>query len=649
MKIILKKMRICNFMDTHDMEFDFFNQTIATARNGKGKSTLINAYMWLLFDCDADLHSNPAIRRTINGNPVNDTDVSVEGMFSIDGKTVVAKKVQKRTISEKEEIVDGQIVKVSKISDDNTYFINDVPKTFKAFKEYFDVDMKIFQMCSNINVFIGKKDKDMREYIFGKIDNISDYDIAAENENLSELVELLKDHSKEEIEAMNKASLTKIEKEIPVLKGQIMEKERDITSNSGIDVAELELEKNLIQRKIEENLEGQKALSKTAEEYSKLSNEYMMLKFKLSEMEANANAGLIEQRSELMREIDKVNNELRATDNLIAYADGIIKKNESDIKDANDEKKKCADEWFAVKGEVFNESTAICPTCHREFPEEEKKALLEKFEVSKNKRLDKIARAGKKLNGKIDEYNAVIKEFTDGLNEYQKNKTDFLEKKSRLEAELIKLPMTVDISGNEEYKVLVNQISEKEKLISECHRPESNNDRSEYTKLSAELIEIEKQIANADTSKDEERLDELKEAMLTLQQKKTDCQKIKNLLNMLDKVKNNMIIDKINSMFSLVKWKLFDFAKNGTYNNVCIPMVDNKSILTLASNKGNRILGKIDITNTIQKIEELNVPVFLDDIESLDDENLRKAVSLLDCQVICLKVGNNDTILIESL
>lgn len=596
MKIILKKMRICNFMDTHDMEFDFFNQTIATARNGKGKSTLINAYMWLLFDCDADLHSNPAIRRTINGNPVNDTDVSVEGVFSIDGKTVVAKKVQKRTISEKEEIVDGQIVKVSKISDDNTYFINDVPKTFKAFKEYFDVDMKIFQMCSNINVFIGKRDKDMREYIFEKIDNISDYDIAAENENLSELVELLKDHSKEEIEAMNKASLTKIEKEIPVLKGQIMEKERDITSNSGIDVAELELEKTLIRRKIEENLEDQKALSKTAEEYSKLSN--MMLKFKLSEMEANANAGLIEQRSELMREIDKVNNELRATDNLIAYADGIIKKNESDIKDANDEKKKCADEWFAVKGEVFNESTAICPTCHREFPEEDKKALLEKFEVSKNKRLDKIARAGRKLNGKIDEYNAVIKEFTDGLNEYQKNKADFLEKKSRLEAE---------------------------------------------------LIEIEKQIANADTSKDEERLDELKEAMLTLQQKKTDCQKIKNLLNMLDKVKNNMIIDKINSMFSLVKWKLFDFAKNGTYNNVCIPMVDNKSILTLASNKGNRILGKIDITNTIQKIEELNVPVFLDDIESLDDENLRKAVSLLDCQVICLKVGNNDTMLIESL
>ena len=121
------------------------------------------------------------------------------------------------------------------------------------------------------------------------------------------------------------------------------------------------------------------------------------------------------------------------------------------------------------------------------------------------------------------------------------------------------------------------------------------------------------------------------------------------MLKELDKEKNETLVDSINAMFGLVKWQLFDFAKNGGYKSVCVPMVDNKSILSLASNKGNRILGRVDIVNSIQKIEGLNVPVFLDDVESLDGDNIKKAVSLLDCQVIILKVTNDEKLRIESM
>ena len=120
-------------------------------------------------------------------------------------------------------------------------------------------------------------------------------------------------------------------------------------------------------------------------------------------------------------------------------------------------------------------------------------------------------------------------------------------------------------------------------------------------------------------------------------------------MSVADEEKNAILVDNINSMFGLVKWKLFDYAKNGGYKNVCIPMIDDKSILTIASNKGNRILGRVDIVNSIQKIEGLNVPIFLDDVESLDDENIKKAVSLLNCQVIILKVTNNEKLRFEEV
>ena len=70
-------------------------------------------------------------------------------------------------------------------------------------------------------------------------------------------------------------------------------------------------------------------------------------------------------------------------------------------------------------------------------------------------------------------------------------------------------------------------------------------------------------------------------------------------------------------------------------------MYDGKSILDIASNKGNRILGKIDICNSIQKYEKINVPIFLDDVENLDSNNQQKIASMIDCQLIMLAVNDN--------
>ena len=162
-----------------------------------------------------------------------------------------------------------------------------------------------------------------------------------------------------------------------------------------------------------------------------------------------------------------------------------------------------------------------------------------------------------------------------------------------------------------------------------------------------QLAECEGEIAKSDTTADEERLSELKKKKLDMEQSKTDCEKILDLLDELDKTKNELLTDQINSHFSLVQWKLFDNAKNGNYKSVCIPMVDGKSILTTMSNKGNRILGRIDICKSIQKISGINCPIWLDDTENLDTVNQSMVADMVDSQLIMLLVNDSKELNVE--
>lgn len=637
----LFEMRVTNFMNTHDGTFKFFDKTMVSARNGVGKSTLINAYMWLMFDTDAELHSNPSVRRIIDGESVNDIDVSVEGVFDIDGKIVTARKVQKRKFKKDD----------SGYSDDNTYFINDVPKTLKSFNEYFEVDMKALQICSNVNAFLLKKDKDIREYLFGKVKNITDLDIARSKDTLSELTGLLEKYTKEEIEAMNKASMKKIKDEIPIIDGQIKEKERDVTENSDIDLVELELLKNSIKEQIAENEKAQNDISLQLSEYDNMSAKIMELKFEQGELQRRANEENIQERKNIEDKISGKKFLLSRAETSVRDAERNIICVENDIKKNTKLLESVRAEYKNAQTLEFDENSLICSYCGQEYPSDKKEQIKAEFEDKKANDLQVITGKGNNINILLKEQKLKLEELEKELSEHVQSVNMLNESISSLQVELNKLPQSIDISGTEEYKAIQSEISELQaKLSGQVNLDDIKKSlKEEFTWLNSELIEVEKRIAKADISERQARLEELRQQRVSFEQKKSDCQQILDLLTELDKEKNAILVDNINSMFGLVKWKLFDYAKNGGYKNVCIPMIDDRSILTIASNKGNRILGRVDIVNSIQKIEGLNVPIFLDDVESLDDENIKKAVSLLNCQVIILKVTNGEKLRFEEI
>lgn len=630
----LKKLMLENFMCYTHAEFDFYAITKIMAKNGVGKSTIATAYLWCLFNCDYELKDNPVVRREVDGVSVDDMDVSVELVLDVDGKEVTMKKVQVRTYNKDK----------TGYKDDNSYYINDVRKNLKDFNAYLDVDMNVLKMCSNINAFLNQKPAEMREYLFSLVENVTDLDIAHSKAEFAELVPLLEKYTTEELSAMNKATKAKITKDLPILDGQIKEKERDIQIKQDTDVSDLELYRNSLKEQIADCIAKQTDNDKLLTEYDKASADILDLKFKQSDMVRKANEDNIKARREIEDKIaDKkflvkqTEKTITETEHDILNTKGTIQRNEMLIEDLRNQ-------YRTAHSRTFDENSLICSYCKQEYPEDKKEELRADFESHRAMELKVITDRGNRAKDTLDTEKETLRTLELEYSEHRESLEMLNTAIADLEKQLSELPQEIDVTATEEYKALEQQIAEKEQAMHKANDISAVKVelKAQESELRQQLSECERKIAESNTEKDEQRLEELRAEQRTQEQNKANAEKILDLLDELDKAKNETLSDSINSHFSLVKWKLFELNKSGGYKSVCIPTVDGKSILTTMSNKGNRILGRVDICNSIQKISGMSVPIILDDSENLDSNNQKKVADMVDSQLIMLIVNDSE-------
>lgn len=640
MNIKLLNMRVENFMCYASKDFDFYAITKLMAKNGVGKSAIATAYLWCLFNCDYELKDNPVVRREVDGVSVDDMDVSVELTLDVDGKEVTMKKVQKRTY--KEAVKDGKIV--TTVSDNNSYYINSVPKTLTAFNEYLGINMKMFKACSNINAFLSRKPDEMREYLFSLIESVTDLDMARSRKELAELVPMLEKYTVEEIRSMNKLISSNVDKQSPVIDGQIKEKERDIQIKQAIEISDLELQKNSLKVQIADCVAKQTDNDKLLAEYDKASADILDLKFKQGDLSRKANEENIKVRRDIEDKIADKKFLVKQTEKTISETERCIELSKKTIESITDyldvERKK----WTEENNRQFDENSLICPYCGSEYSEDKKEQLRADFKKHKADTLKAITDNGNLYADRLSKEKKTLADLEAELLEHEESLEMLNTAIEVLTEQLTELPQEIDITDSEEYKALEQQIAEKEQAMHKANDISSIKVelKAQETALRQQLAECESQIAKSDTAADEQRLEELRVEQRTQEQNKTNAEKILDLLDELDKVKNEALSDSINSHFSLVKWKLFELNKSGGYKSVCIPTVDGKSILTTMSNKGNRILGRVDICNSIQKISGMSVPIILDDSESLDSINQKKVAEMVDSQLIMLIVNDSE-------
>lgn len=639
-RAVLKKVVLENFMCYAHAEFDFYAITKIVAKNGKGKSTIATAYLWCLFNCDYELKDNPVVRREVDGKSVDDMDTSVELTLDVDGKEITMKKVQKRTY--KEAVKDGKIV--TTVSDNNSYYINSVPKTLTAFNEYLGINMKMFKACSNINAFLSRKPDEMREYLFSLIESVTDLDMARPRKELAELVPMLEKYTVEEIRSMNKLISSNVDKQSPVIDGQIKEKERDIQLKQAIEVSNLELQKNSLKVQIADCVAKQTDNDKLMAEYDKASSDILNLKFELNDMARKANEDNVKARRNIESKISDKQFLVRQTEKTITDTEKNIEYQQNTIDSINKNLQDIRDKWKTENERKFDENSLICSYCGQEYPEDKKEQIKADFESHKAEELKFITSIGNLFKGKLDKNKKILKDLQKELPQHKESLEILNAAIADLEKQLSELPQEIDVTATEEYKALEQKIAEKEEAMHKANDISAVKDelKAQETALRQQLAECESQIAKSDTAADEQRLEELKQTRIDSEQNKTNAEKILDLLDELDKAKNEALTEAVNSHFGLVKWQLFTYTKSGGYKSCCIPTVDGKSILTTMSNKGNRILGRVDICSSIQKISDISVPIILDDSESLSTDNQKKVAEMVDSQLIMLIVNDSE-------
>lgn len=633
-RAVLKKVVLENFMCYAHAEFDFYAITKITAKNGKGKSTIATAYLWCLFNCDYELKDNPVVRREADGKSVDDMDTSVELTLDVDGKEVTMKKVQVRTYNKDK----------TGYKDDNSYYINDVRKNLKDFNTYLDVDMNVFKMCSNVNAFLNQKPAEMREYLFGLVGDVTDLDIASQKAELAELVPLLNKYTVEELSAMNKATKTKITKDLPILDGQIKEKERDIQLKQGVEVSDLELQKNSLKVQIADCVARQTDNGKLMAEYDNASANILSLKFELDDIRRKANEENIKARRDIENKISDKQFLVRQTEKTITDTEKNIEYQQNAIDSINKNLQNIRDKWKAENERKFDETSLICSYCGQEYPEDKKEQLRADFDSHKAEELKIITSNGNLFKDKLDKNKKILEDLQKELPQHKESLEMLNTAIADLEKQLSELPQEIDASATEEYKALEQQIAEKEQAMHKANDISAVKAelKEQETALRQQLAECESQIAKSNTAADEERLEELRQTRIDSEQNKANAEKILDLLDELDKAKNEALTEAVNSHFGLVKWQLFTYTKSGGYKSCCIPTVDGKSILTTMSNKGNRILGRVDICSSIQKISDISVPIILDDSESLSTDNQKKVAEMVNSQLIMLIVNDSE-------
>lgn len=683
MRMILKSLHGENFKGIKSIDIKFGEKkTKISGQNASGKTTIFDIFSWLFFNKNSAGEEKFNVRPLDkDGHRIDNVEIKVVGVIDVDGKEVELSKVQKQNWVKKRGTdtvtLQGNI---------NSFEIDGYPKSEAEFKAYISglaQSEEMFKMLTNPQYFSSLKWKDQRDILMKLTTEVSDVELAKEmfDENAyaeSLIEELEKAPSTDDIRAKFSKALSEWKKkqaEIPV---RIDEAEK---SKVDVDVAEQELLKADLERKIEA---VDDRMENAGTEIDRLRGKEMQLQFDMSGIMQVMNDELSAKRRGLDSAKDDATREFNDLHNQIQSAENQIKANEKTISDTDAERKNLGVEYNAEFSKAFDEmpylfdeskwtfdeSTTVCSLCGQKLPEDKIESLKADFEQKKadtkaraTKQLEDARKAfddakGAKLKGLIDKGNACkddIKRLTKENAKLQEDIVALKEQESKALAkqndyakQLSEIPSEADYSQNEEY---IKLKAEHDKILADIAKLESEGVDKVVTDLKAEKVDLQAQIDEANKAiaqvannvAIDDRIETLRDEQKEIGQKVADQEQMLYLLEEFIRFKLNKVSESINSHFKTVNFKLFEMQLNGGMKDCCECTVNGVPYSTL--NSGHRIVAGLDIIRSLSELYGVNVPIFVDNAESLNEFN----VPAVDAQLILLSVSEDKQLKVEGV
>lgn len=630
MKMTLNRLKIENFKGIRSFEISPNGGNLEiTGRNKLGKTTIYDAFLWLLFGKNSAGETKFTVKPTML--PV-ETENSVEAAFTVDGKPLTLKK----TLASKFVKSTGEYK-----SSELECYINGVPKKIREYEAEIAniISEDRFKLLTNPKHFTENLEwKKRREILFSISGNQTDAEIAAENPNFAEITADLEMYNSTDYLKMLTAQVKANSERINTLPMRINENVNKLSGFSD-DIKTVENEIGTLRKKYAETSEKIGTLKvwnpKTSTEYLETSDKLADLIQRNRDFRGEQAAKNRESGFESAQKILKSKNSL-----MTHHSD--LRTVTENISFYENERRKVTEDNKRLNSLEWNGDT-ICPTCGQALPAERVEKAKADFKAM--------------ISASFDRNIVRMSEICGNLDTYESQKRSLEKKISEIEVEIAELeskqPVTNGVFDLPEYEELSSTL--KSELTKLAEQPNPNAE--EIVNLQNELADLESQL-NGKNAKfnalklDEQinaRIAEIKAEQAQLRGDQARLQRKLDLLNEFIRYKVAKITEKVNRMFKIAKFKLFEPNKTNDGLTECCDAVAFGADRYGDINTAGKILVGIDIISTLSEHFGLSVPLFIDNIDGLDSTSYSGMLETIaeKMQLITLRVSDDDKLTVK--
>jgi DNA repair exonuclease SbcCD ATPase subunit len=662
-KVTIKEMTLVNFKGIKSLTVNFGQVTEIRGANATGKSTIADAFNWVLFGKDAAGNSDSKFgikTNDTNGNAIPKLDHEVTVLLDVDGQSVELRRV----LAEDWVTPRGKAEPELK-GNSTSCFYNGVPLKESEYKAKINgiINEDLFRMITNPLYFPRLDWQVQREMLLRIAGGITLEEIANDRAEFSELIANLSGKSLSEYKAEISARKKKIKEALDLIPARIDEVTRATPAapdykalEAGKTAAENEIKaiETAMQNAEEASRYEYEERSKIQDEINGLKTKQQQIKFdaiqKAKEAWNNRNAAALKARKEFdsLKRESETTAQMRRRETDALNSD--LKRIEYRLQNVISEIERKRADWFTENEKEYNPNASeLCPNCGYDLHQQKNEDAKARFEKIKSDNLERITGEGKELSQEKEKLEKDMEEIKKGIEDstviIEKENANFASQLSGLQEEITANPQSPYTEPTPaelpEYMNLEAKIIELSNSLQ--NRPANGGDNSELTakkrELQIQLDEIKRQLSLKEVidTNAKRKADLLKEEK-ELAQQKANLEKQEFIADTLVKEQMNEVERRVNLKFNLVRFKMFSRQINGGEKPDCI-LLGPDGAKFMDTNSAGKIAMGLDIINTLCEFNGVSAPIFVDNAEGINqllpvNSQLIKLIVTLDRELI---------------
>ncbi len=617
-KIRLQSICIQNFKKTRFLLLNLVGKnTNISGANGSGKTTVYKAYYWCL--TGKTMEPNEVIQTLDENNEVvHKIETSVVVTLLVDDSYEV--RLERKLTEDWKAL--GQPDEQLKGTKQSRFF-NDIPLSMTEFNAKLNTicDFEKLLMLSDITKFMGLKMDERRKLLMSVAGEVDEAKLMAPYPALLKAVAEKK--TVDELRIQTLSTKKRANEELKTIPSQIVAQDK---LKSSADFDALRKEKKELDMKISDCDRQLQASPEELQSVKEHSAKLAAIESKISERKNEWWAEHTKETERLRREIMTASDAYsKAMDNHSknskAQSDRLQKKMElvNQFEEIREKWNKTNEEDF---DKMFSEQN-VCPTCGHQFTEDEKHQARAKaianFNADKSKRLTKLQKEAEQLNERITFLTGSINEYIKVIGPSDENALRAKESALNDLRELQKSNDTKRIEFDSKIIALQHELEEVRAQQPQTEKKDVDVITVQKRELTArrdaviELLSGEQTNARIDREKQK-----LNERSAELAQIVADCDKALYQIQEYRKAKVDAVEGKVNSFFSLARWKFFEKnVSNDDLQEVCI--CHHNGVDYNSTNGADKINLGVDIIACLGKAFGIEAPLFIDSAESVAD------------------------------